>query len=71
MISASAAWIHSLLRTIEEQDVMRRVEISLYLTAKIKPDDVTNINTNHLFDKALLTATRRSRVRAAVSQHHQ
>lgn len=39
----SAEWFHSLLKAIEEQDTMRRIEISLYLTAKIKPDDATNI----------------------------
>ena len=39
----SAEWFHSLLKAIEEQDTMRRIEISLYLTAKIKQDDATNI----------------------------
>jgi asparagine N-glycosylation enzyme membrane subunit Stt3 len=38
----SAEWFHSLLHAIEEQDVQNRIEINIYLTAKIK-DDVTNI----------------------------
>ena len=39
----TAEWFHSLLKAIEEQDTMRRIEISIYLTAKIKADDATNI----------------------------
>lgn len=39
----TAEWFHSLLKAIEEQDTMRRIEISIYLTAKIKQDDATNI----------------------------
>lgn len=32
----TAEWFHSLLHAIEEQDFQRRIEISIYLTAKIK-----------------------------------
>jgi NADPH oxidase 2 len=39
----SAEWFHSLLQAIEEQDQANRIEISIYLTAKIKEDDVNNI----------------------------
>lgn len=39
----TAEWFHSLLHAIEEQDVDRRVEISIYLTAKIKEDDMNNL----------------------------
>ncbi|KAF8837003.1 NADPH oxidase B [Paxillus ammoniavirescens] len=39
----SAEWFHSLLQAIEEQDTQNRIEINLYLTAKIKEDDVNNI----------------------------
>lgn len=39
----SAEWFHSLLHAIEEQDVHNRIEINIYLTAKIKEDDMTNI----------------------------
>lgn len=39
----TAEWFHSLLKAIEEQDTMQRIEINIYLTAKIKPDDATNI----------------------------
>ncbi|KAH8109128.1 NADPH oxidase isoform 2 [Phellopilus nigrolimitatus] len=39
----TAEWFHSLLKAIEDQDTQRRIEISIYLTAKIKPDDATNI----------------------------
>lgn len=39
----SAEWFHSLLHAIEEQDVGGRIEISIYLTAKLKDDDVNNI----------------------------
>jgi len=39
----SAEWFHSLLHAIEEQDTMNRIEINIYLTAKIKEDDITNI----------------------------
>ncbi|KIO16959.1 hypothetical protein M407DRAFT_33389 [Tulasnella calospora MUT 4182] len=39
----SAEWFHSLLHAIEEQGVGGRIEISIYLTAKLKDDDVNNI----------------------------
>ncbi|CAL1709755.1 unnamed protein product [Somion occarium] len=39
----SAEWFHSLLHAIEEQDTQNRIEINIYLTAKIKEDDMTNI----------------------------
>jgi len=39
----SAEWFHSLLHAIEEQDMGNRIEINIYLTAKIKDDDMTNI----------------------------
>jgi len=39
----SAEWFRSLLHAIEEQDTQNRIEISIYLTAKIKEDDITNI----------------------------
>jgi len=39
----AAEWFHSLLHAIEEQDTQNRIEISIYLTAKIKEDDMNNI----------------------------
>ncbi|KAF5371910.1 hypothetical protein D9757_010597 [Collybiopsis confluens] len=39
----SAEWFHSLLHAIEEQDTMNKIEINIYLTAKIKDDDINNI----------------------------
>jgi hypothetical protein len=39
----SAEWFHSLLQAIEEQDTSNRIEINIYLTAKIKEDDMNNI----------------------------
>ena len=45
----SAEWFHSLLKAIEDQDSMRRIEISIYLTAKIKDDDATNIMVRFVF----------------------
>ncbi|KAG7445186.1 NADPH oxidase [Guyanagaster necrorhizus] len=39
----SAEWFHSLLHAIEEQDTLNRIEINIYLTAKIKEDDMNNI----------------------------
>jgi len=38
-----AEWFHSLLHAIEEQDTQNRIEISIYLTAKMNFDEVTNI----------------------------
>ncbi|KAI0342373.1 NADPH oxidase [Trametopsis cervina] len=39
----TAEWFHSLLQAIEEQDTQNRIEINIYLTAKIKEDDMNNI----------------------------
>jgi NADPH oxidase len=39
----TAEWFHSLLHAIEEQDTENRIEINIYLTAKIKEDDMNNI----------------------------
>jgi hypothetical protein len=39
----TAEWFHSLLHAIEDQDKDGRIEISIYLTAKIKDDDASNI----------------------------
>ncbi|KAH9846070.1 NADPH oxidase [Lenzites betulinus] len=39
----SAEWFHSLLHAIEEQDTQNRIEINIYLTAKIKEDEMNNI----------------------------
>jgi len=39
----SAEWFHSLLHAIEDQDYQNRIEINIYLTAKIKEDDMNNI----------------------------
>ncbi|THU81158.1 NADPH oxidase [Dendrothele bispora CBS 962.96] len=39
----AAEWFHSLLHAIEEQDTQNRIEINIYLTAKIKDDDMNNI----------------------------
>jgi hypothetical protein len=39
----TAEWFHSLLHAIEEQDSQNRIEISIYLTAKLKEDDMNNI----------------------------
>jgi NADPH oxidase len=39
----SAEWFHSLLHAIEEQDTTNKIEINIYLTAKVKEDDMNNI----------------------------
>lgn len=39
----TAEWFHSLLHAIEEQDSQNRIEISIYLTAKLKEDEMNNI----------------------------
>jgi predicted ferric reductase len=39
----AAEWFHSLLHAIEEEDTQNRIEINIYLTAKIKEDDMNNI----------------------------
>jgi NADPH oxidase 2 len=38
-----AEWFHSLLHAIEEQDTQGRIEINIYLTAKLKDDEMNNI----------------------------
>ncbi|KAI9449064.1 NADPH oxidase [Lactarius psammicola] len=55
----SAEWFHSLLHAIEEQDTQNRIEINIYLTAKIKDDDMTNIFVQDVgADKDAITALR-------------
>lgn len=39
----AAEWFHSLLHAIEEEDTQNRIEINIYLTAKLKEDEVNNI----------------------------
>ncbi|XP_006455334.1 hypothetical protein AGABI2DRAFT_194938 [Agaricus bisporus var. bisporus H97] len=39
----AAEWFHSLLHAIEEQDIGNRIEINIYLTAKLKEDEMNNI----------------------------
>jgi len=39
----AAEWFHSLLHAIEEQDTQNRIEINIYLTAKLKEDEMNNI----------------------------
>ena len=39
----TAEWFHSLLHALEEQDTMGKIEINIYLTAKIKEDEINNI----------------------------
>ncbi|KAF7325969.1 FAD-binding FR-type domain-containing protein [Mycena kentingensis (nom. inval.)] len=39
----TAEWFHSLLHAIEAQDTQNRIEINIYLTQKIKEDDMNNI----------------------------
>ncbi|KAI3613221.1 nadph oxidase isoform 2 [Moniliophthora roreri] len=38
-----AEWFHSLLAAIEEQDTQNKIEINIYLTAKVEEDDINNI----------------------------
>ena len=55
----SAEWFHSLLHAIEEQDMQNRIEINIYLTAKIKEDDMTNIIVQDVgADKDAITSLR-------------
>ena len=49
----SAEWFHSLLQAIEEQDTQNRIEINIYLTAKIKEDDMNNIIVRLPCDRSL------------------
>nr|GAT55945.1 predicted protein [Mycena chlorophos] len=39
----TAEWFHSLLHAIEAQDTQNRIEINIYLTQKLKEDDMNNI----------------------------
>jgi NADPH oxidase len=39
----TAEWFHSLLHAIEEHDTQGRIEINIYLTAKLKEDEMNNI----------------------------
>ncbi|KAJ6537665.1 NADPH oxidase [Mycena capillaripes] len=39
----TAEWFHSLLHAIEVQDTQNRIEINIYLTQRIKEDDMNNI----------------------------
>ena len=39
----SAEWFHSLLHAIEEQDTQGRIEINIYITGKVKEDEINNI----------------------------
>ncbi|TFK29465.1 NADPH oxidase isoform 2 [Coprinopsis marcescibilis] len=39
----TAEWFHSLLHAIEEEDTQNRIEINIYLTARLKEDEVNNI----------------------------
>jgi NADPH oxidase len=55
----AAEWFHSLLHAIEEQDTMNKIEINIYLTAKIKEDDVNNIIVQDVgAEKDAITALR-------------
>lgn len=40
---ASAEWFRSLLAAIEENDTQNRIEINIYTTTKVKPDEMNNI----------------------------
>jgi hypothetical protein len=59
-----AEWFHSLLHAIEEQDSQNRIEINIYLTAKIKEDDMNNIFVRLLYHASsiLSDAFNRSRM---------
>ncbi|KAG6334889.1 hypothetical protein ID866_4198 [Astraeus odoratus] len=55
----SAEWFHSLLQAIEEQDAQNKIEINIYLTAKVKEDDMTNIIVQDVgADKDAITSLR-------------
>ncbi len=55
----TAEWFHSLLQAIEEQDTQNRIEINIYLTAKIKEDDMNNIIVHDVgSEKDAITALR-------------
>jgi len=55
----SAEWFHSLLHAIEEQDSQNRIEITIYLTAKLKEDEMNNIFVQEVgAEKDAITALR-------------
>jgi NADPH oxidase 2 len=55
----TAEWFHSLLHAIEEQDTMNRIEINIYLTAKLKEDEMNNIIVQDVgADKDAITSLR-------------
>ncbi|ERF70729.1 hypothetical protein EPUS_05081 [Endocarpon pusillum Z07020] len=55
----SFEWFRSLLLAIEAQDLQNHIEIHTYLTAKIKPDDATNIMINDVnSDRDAITGLR-------------
>jgi hypothetical protein len=55
----TAEWFHSLLAAIEEQDAQGRIEINIYLTAKIKEDEMNNIIVQDVgADKDAITSLR-------------
>ena len=45
----SAEWFHSLLHAIEEQDTQGRIEINIYITGKVKEDEINNIIVSIFF----------------------
>lgn len=55
----TAEWFHSLLHAIEEQDTQNRIEINIYLTAKLKEDEMNNIFVQDVgADKDAITSLR-------------
>jgi len=55
----SAEWFHSLLHAIEEQDMQNQIEINIYLTAKLKEDEMNNIIVQDVgADKDAITSLR-------------
>ncbi|KAJ7768656.1 NADPH oxidase [Mycena maculata] len=55
----TAEWFHSLLHAIEEQDTQNRIEINIYLTARLKEDDMNNIIVQDVgAEKDAITALR-------------
>ncbi|KAJ7706691.1 NADPH oxidase B [Mycena rosella] len=55
----TAEWFHSLLHAIETQDTQNRIEINIYLTARIKEDDMNNIIVHDVgADKDAITSLR-------------
>ncbi|KAJ7438229.1 ferric reductase NAD binding domain-containing protein [Mycena galericulata] len=55
----TAEWFHSLLHAIESQDTQNRIEINIYLTARIKEDEMNNIIVHDVgAEKDAITALR-------------